>query len=80
MVERQTSFNYDDLLACGRGELFGIVRALALTLERQQFLPVDGHAARSLDPEANLAAVDIDNCDADVVADEDLFAQFPAQD
>ena len=23
MTERRTSFEYDDLLACGRGELFG---------------------------------------------------------
>jgi hypothetical protein len=43
-------------------------------------LTEDRHIARSFDPQPNLAAVNIDNRDADIVADVDLLTQFPTQD
>src|SRR5262249_42172855 len=42
--------------------------------------PVDRHVPRGLDPQADLAAVDVHDGNADVVADVNLFAQFAAQD
>src|SRR5262245_6803138 len=48
--------------------------------QRQQLLAVDGHIARRLDPQADLAAIDVHDRDADVVPDVNLLSQFPAQD
>src|SRR5262249_43216882 len=49
-------------------------------LERQPLLTVDGHVARGVDAEANLAPVDIDDGDADVLTDVDLFTELAAED
>ena len=52
----------------------------ALLVQRKEFLSVDRYVARRLDTQPNLAAVDVHDGDADVVADEDLFAQLPTED
>jgi hypothetical protein len=45
----------------------------------QEFLTEDRHVARGFDPQANLAAIDIDNRNADIVVDVDLLTQFSAE-
>src|SRR5690242_16005054 len=51
-----------------------------VVLQGQQLLAIDGHIARCLDAEANFAPIDIDDGDADIVTDVNLFAQFTTQD
>ncbi len=51
----------------------------ALLIQRQELLSIDWYVAGRLDAEANLASIDIHNCDANVVADENLFPKFPAE-
>src|SRR5207244_3209767 len=50
-----------------------------LLVQREQFLPVNRHVARGLDPQANLAAIDIHNGDTDVIADVDLFPELTTE-
>src|SRR5208337_1678920 len=47
---------------------------------RHQFLPEDRYAPRCLDPQADLAAVDIDHGDDDVPSDTDFLAQLSTED
>src|SRR5437868_7153669 len=54
--------------------------AFAGRLERQQLLAVDGHVARGVDAEANLAPVDVHDGDTDVVTDVDFFTELAAED
>src|SRR5437899_1781095 len=46
---------------------------------RQQFLTGDVNVAWGVDAETYLAAVDVHDRDGDVVADDNLFTQFPAE-
>src|SRR5262249_15095834 len=46
----------------------------------QKLLAVDGHVAGGLDTQADLPTVDVNDRDANIVADIDLFAEFSAQD
>src|SRR5262249_33341277 len=46
----------------------------------QKLLAVDGHVAGGLDTQADLPTVDVNDRDANIVADIDLFAKFSAQD
>src|SRR5262245_24512549 len=57
-----------------------IRRVRLVILQRQQFLPVDRHVTRCLDPQADLASIDVHDGDADVVTDVDLLTQFATQD
>jgi hypothetical protein len=50
-----------------------------LLIQREQFLPVNRDVARRFDPQSNLASVDIDDGNADIVADENLLSQFPTE-
>src|SRR4051794_40724552 len=45
----------------------------------QEFLTEDRHITRGFDSQTNLAAINVNHGDADVVADVDLFTQFSAQ-
>src|SRR5262249_36921726 len=49
-------------------------------LQGQQLLPVDGDVPGRLDAQADLAPVDVDDRDADVLADVDLFSELAAED
>src|SRR5437773_4989367 len=49
-------------------------------VQRQQLLPIDRHVTGRFDPKPNLAAVNVHHGDADVVADENLFAKLAAED
>src|SRR5262249_53579121 len=51
-----------------------------VVLQRQEFLAEDRHVTGGLDAEADLAAVDVHDGDADVVADDDLFAELTTED
>src|SRR5476651_535746 len=51
----------------------------ALLVQRQQFLPVNGHIARRLDAQTDLAPIDVNDRDTDIVADENLLPEFPAE-
>src|SRR5262245_34687738 len=66
--------------SAGRGRGFRHGGLWLLAFEGQQLLPVDRHVPGGLDAEADFAAVDVDNGDADVIADVNLFAEFSAQD
>src|SRR5689334_13803908 len=55
------------------------LRLDARGVQREQLLPVDGHVPGGLDPQPDLAAVDVHHGDADVFADVNLFAQFAAE-
>jgi hypothetical protein len=44
----------------------------------EQFLPKNGHVARRLDSQTNLASVNIHDRDADVIADVNFLPQLPA--
>src|SRR5262249_6446953 len=57
------------LVRWGRGVLGGA----------QKLLAEDRHIARGFDPQANFAAIDIDDGDANIVVDVDLFTQFSAE-
>ena len=59
----------------GRG---GALHVVLVALEREQLLTVDRHVAGRLDPQADLAAVDVDDSDADIVADVNLFSKLTA--
>jgi hypothetical protein len=48
-------------------------------LVRQQFLPKNRHFPRRFDAEPNLAAIDIDHGDANVIVDYDFFAQLATE-
>src|SRR5262245_60332205 len=52
---------------------------LLLMVQRQQFLPVYGHVARGLDAQANLAPIDVDHRNTDVLTDENLLAKLAAE-
>lgn len=44
--------------------------------DRQQLFAVDRHTLRRFDAQPNLAAVDVNDLDCDVVANGDLFPEF----
>jgi len=48
-------------------------------LQRHQFLAVDGHFSRGFNPQSDLATVDINERNADVVTDEDLLAELSGE-
>src|SRR5579872_1190618 len=58
----------------------GAGRAALVALQRQQFLPVDGNVTRCFDAQTNLASVDIDDRNADVLANIDFLTKFAAED
>ena len=50
-----------------------IIIALRLLMQREQLLAINRHIAWSFDAQADLATIDIDNRDTDIIADENLF-------
>src|ERR1035438_10130738 len=57
----------------------GLIRGGLSDFLAQKLLTEDRHIARGFDPQANFAAIDIDDGDADVVVDVDLFTQFSTE-
>lgn len=56
-----------------------LVIALLLLMQREQLLPINRHIARSFDTKSDLAAVDINYGDADVIANENLFPELATE-
>ena len=54
-------------------------RGRPAAVQRQQLLAEDRDVSRRLDPQANLAAVDVDHGDTNVLVDVDLLTQLAAQ-
>src|SRR5262249_50914069 len=65
-------------LSVRRGGRFGRSGGLR-ALERQQFLAIDRHVPRRLDPQADLPPVDVNDRDADIFPDVNFFAEFSAE-
>jgi len=58
----------------GSGRRDGVGR-----LEREQLLPVNGDIAGCLDAQPDLAAINVHDGDTDILTDENLLTQFPAE-
>jgi hypothetical protein len=61
-----------------RGQI-GLIIALRLLMQREQLLAINGYIARSLNAQTDLTAINIDNRDTDIVADEDLFPELATE-
>ncbi len=48
-------------------------------MQWQQLLTVDRHVPRSFDPKADLAAVDVDHRNTDVISDKNLFPELATE-
>jgi hypothetical protein len=57
----------------------GLVISLGLLVQGEQLLAIDGHIAWSFDTKTDFAAIDIDNRDTDVIADENLFPELATE-
>src|SRR5436190_24277045 len=68
--------------AAGSGDRHGRGRGVRLrrVVQRQELLAVDRHVPGRFDAQPNLAPIDVHDRDADVVADEDFFAELTAED
>jgi hypothetical protein len=67
-------------LGLGRDSMGGGGRSRFRVFQRQQFLTINGHISRRLDAQANLAAVDVDDRNTNILADEDFLAEFTTED
>jgi len=52
----------------------------SLLVKGEQFLTIDGYIAGSFDTQPDLAAVDVDHGDTDVVPDENFLPKLPTED
>jgi hypothetical protein len=55
------------------------VGSLLLLRQREQLLTVNRHVARRLNAQADLASINVNDRDTDVISDENLLAQFPTE-
>jgi hypothetical protein len=57
----------------------GLVIAFGLLVQREQFLAINRHITWCFDAETDLAAIDIDHRDTDVIANENLFPELATE-
>src|SRR6516162_6093063 len=73
---REGSWPNPTLVRHGRGTRDAVIGGL----QGQKLLAVDRDVTRRLDPQANFTPINIDDRNADVIADVDLFSELTAED
>jgi hypothetical protein len=69
----------DGLPESGNRRQISLIIALRLLMQWEQLLAINRDIARCFDAQTDLAAIDIDNRYADIIADENLFTELATE-